>query len=168
MFKSNYFHYRWVETGSISPFQKLYQLGRSNSTAQSKGGVCIGAFLLKDGRILDEKEDGKEATQIVWAISRCSDKENYWRAKARKIVKGKALKRDEVFISQNYDYESVKKIANKLAEVVNVEFSKNRLKFWQNIKNSFNIDAWVANGFEAKNVVVQVDPIIAGIGGTVG
>lgn len=167
MFKLNYFHYRWIETGHVFG-RTHYNIGRSNPTALPKGGICIGAFLIKDGVILNENEDGKEATQIAWAVSRCSDKDNYWKSKARKIVKGKAFKRDEVLYSQNYDYETVKKIANKLADVVDMAFYNNRIKYWENIKNSFNIDSWVANEFKSVNVVVEVDPMVAGIGGTIG
>ena len=160
MFKSNFFNYRFIKIGSQSPTQHLYDLGKSNSTALSKGGVCVGAFLFKDGVMVDQKQDGTDSDQIIWSISRCSDKENYWRMKARQITKGKALKGEDVLISKNYEYDIVKKIANHLANIVNLSFHNKHNKFWENIKNSFNIDSWVENQFQSKNVIIQVDPLM--------
>jgi hypothetical protein len=159
MFKNNFFHYRWVETASISPFQKMYTLGRSNSTALSHGGICIGVFLMKEGRVLIDEEDSYGSDQIVWSISRCSSKDNYWREKARWITQGKAFEKSEVLISNNYDYDTVKKIANHLAEVVNIAFHQKRNGFFEQIKSTFSIDSWVENNFQSKNVTINVQPL---------
>lgn len=167
MFKSNFFHFRQIQIGSQSPFHILYGLGQSNETALPTGGICVGAFLTKDGFLLPEnstKEQNLEADGIIWAISRASDKENYWKKKARQITRGKAVKNVDVLISRNHDYPIVKQIANELARRVDHEFRthKHAEQFWNHIKNSFSIDAFVDSGMKTVDNIVSADPLNVG------
>jgi hypothetical protein len=181
MFRSNFFHFRWVENivedqnfvfknhdGSLA---KYYVLGKSNKTSLPKGGMTIATFLIKEDKFFNSiGKEPQENFNIVWSILRCSSKERYDKKKARMVCGEKAIAGAGVLISKNYDYETVKKILKKislkLAEVVETTHHALRAqgRFMTNqlmkaVKGSFNIDAYVEAGCKTVDNAVTVSPL---------
>lgn len=147
---------------------KMYELGKSNSTSLPRGGLTVGVFLKsKDGLIVDSiLNNFEEDFSIVWAVVKCSNNENYNRKKARTIALERAVDNLHVLESKNYPWETVKKISEKLVERIQVLSAKrfyNRNGLWQELKNSFSIDSWVENGMQSKDTIIKVDPLVGGM-----
>lgn len=170
MKKANIFHYRWIWNGRMHMMEKQYDLGRSNPSALSRGGLTVGVFLkTSDGLIVDSIENNPEDSfNLVWVVVKCSNKENYNRKKARMIALGRAMGDSFVLTSKNYDWETAKKVSEKLVEKTQEIVAQNRFyhrnDIWATLKNSFNIDSWVENGMESKNANISADVIVARTG----
>lgn len=165
MNKSNYFHFRFVIDPEIIYHDKpCYKLGHSNHTSLATGGVCVAAFLEKDGVLIDSLKEGETADRIVWSMSRTSKKDVYWKKKARNITYGKAIKGIDVLYSENWNYNEVRAIALELAHRVETEFNlhKSAGNIWQSIKNSFSIDAFVRSGLKTENFTFKAPIIVTG------
>ncbi len=165
MKKNNTFHYRWVFNGQMHMDKRIYELGRSGPTAYSKGGMTVGVFLkTSDGLLVKSiQDDSEDSFNLVWVVLKCSSEENYDRKKANKIALNRAIGGSNVLTSKNYDWETVKKISQKLVDVtVSLSNNKfyNRNGIWEALKNSFDIDSWIDNGMESKNVVIKAGPLI--------
>lgn len=167
MKKSNTFHYRWVHTGNQTPMNPLYNLGRSNSSALSKGGMTIAAYLRnKETKELVQSigELPEDQFEIVWAVVICSNKENYNRQEARTLTAKIASEDSNVLVSKNHSWERVKEISTKVVNETLIVMTKRHWKrgsIRETLKNSFNIDSYVESGMKSVDTVVNVDPLVA-------